>query len=78
MQRLGHPARKIPHTADKGQFDNLPGSKMFFHRLKNGFILLGPPMSYLIGPPDSRFFFVGKEIAIPPVITIKQVNLSLR
>jgi len=77
MQGFGYPTRQVPHTADKGQFDNLAGGKMFFHRLKGGFIVLGPQMSYLIRPPDCGFFFVGKEITIPPVVTVQQVNLIL-
>ena len=50
---------------------------MFFHRLKGGFILFGPQMSYLVRPPNSRLFFVAKEIAVPPAVTIEQVNLIL-
>ena len=78
MQRLRHPAGQIPHPADKGQFNNLPGGEVFFHRVKGGFILFGPQMSYLVRPPNSRLFFVAKEIAIPPAVTIEQVNLVLR
>ena len=77
MQGFGYPTRQVPHTADKGQFDNLAGSEMFLHRGKGDLIMLGLEMSYLIRPPDCGFFFVGKEITIPPVVTVQQVNLIL-
>lgn len=78
MERLGHPAREIPHAADKGQFDNLPGGKMFFHGLKSGFVLFCPQVSNLIRPPNCGFFFIRKKIAILPSITMEKVNLFLR
>ena len=77
MQSFGYPTRQVPHTADKGQFDNLAGGKMLFHRFKRGFIVLGPQMSHLICPPDRSFFFVGEKITIPPVVTVQEVNLIL-
>jgi hypothetical protein len=71
MQGFGYPARQVPHTADKGQFDNLPGGEVFLHGRKRRLILLGPQMGHFISPPDGGLFFVGKEITISPVVTVE-------
>ena len=78
MKRFSHPARQVPHTADKGQFDNLPGGEIFFHFRKCRLISLGPQMGHLNGPADGSFFLAAEEIAVLPLFSLEQVDLFLR
>ncbi len=77
MERFGDSVGAVPQPCENGQGDEVLVVEVFSYRLKGNLILLGRLVGYGFRPSDDRFFLFVEEVAVSPVISLKEIDMLI-